>query len=114
VVFATGHLRDDSIDLNWPALVNTQQTVVFYMGMTGLSIISRELIAHGMSPDMPVAIVASATLPHQHVLTGTLSDINDKVEQSDIKPPALIIVGTVVTLHDSLNWYQGASANQNA
>jgi uroporphyrin-III C-methyltransferase / precorrin-2 dehydrogenase / sirohydrochlorin ferrochelatase len=114
VVFATGHLRDDSIDLNWPALVNTQQTVVFYMGMTSLSIISRELIAHGMSPDMPVAIVASATLPHQHVLTGTLSDINDKVEQSDIKPPALIIVGTVVTLHDSLNWYQGASANQNA
>jgi len=106
VVFATGHLRDDTIDLNWPALVNKQQTVVFYMGMTGLNIISRELIAHGMPADMPVAVVASATLPHQRVVIGDLTTIAAKVLAAEIKPPALIIVGTVVNLHEQLNWYK--------
>ena len=106
VTFATGHLRDDSINLDWPALVNTHQTLVFYMGMTGLEIICRELINHGMPSDMPIAIVASATLAHQHVVTGTLTDIKAQVDAADIKPPALIIVGTVVTLREELNWYQ--------
>ena len=74
--------------------------------MTGLEIICREMIAHGMSPDMPIAIVASATLPHQKVGIGTLTTIVDLVTAADIKPPALIIVGTVVTLHDDLHWFK--------
>ncbi len=106
VTFATGHLRDDTINLDWPALVNTNQTLVFYMGMTGLNIISRELITHGMPADMPVAIVASATLPHQQVVIGDLTTIEDKVLAADIKPPALIIVGSVVTLHEQLHWFK--------
>ena len=109
VVFATGHLRDNSIDLDWPALVQNNQTSVFYMGMTGLPIISKKLIAHGMSADMPVAIVESATMDKQKVVTGTLSTIVEKAEQEQIKPPALIIVGTVVKLRDELNWYQKAT-----
>lgn len=106
VVFATGHLRDDTINLDWPALVQKNQTTVFYMGMTGLGIICRELIAHGMSPDMPIAIVASATLPHQRVVIGTLTTIEELVKTAEIKPPALIIVGTVVSLHDDLHWFK--------
>jgi uroporphyrin-III C-methyltransferase/precorrin-2 dehydrogenase/sirohydrochlorin ferrochelatase len=105
VVFATGHLRDDTINLNWTALAQPEQTAVFYMGMTGLSIISKQLIAHGMSPDMPIAIVASATMSHQRVVIGTLTDIVVKVEAANIKPPALIIVGTVVNLREQLNWF---------
>lgn len=105
VVFATGHLRDDTINLNWTALSQPQQTTVFYMGMTGLSIISKELIAHGMSPDMPIAIVASATMPHQKVVVGTLTNIVAKVQAAEINPPALIIVGTVVNLREQLNWF---------
>ncbi|MCH1414592.1 MAG: siroheme synthase CysG [Glaciecola sp.] len=106
VVFATGHLRDDTINLDWPALVQKNQTTVFYMGMTGLAIICRELIAHGMLPDMPIAIVASATLPHQRVVIGTLTTIEELVKAADINPPALIIVGTVVSLHDDLHWFK--------
>ncbi len=105
VVFATGHLRDDTINLNWTALSQPQQTTVFYMGMTGLSIISKELIAHGMSPDMPIAIVASATMPHQKVVVGTLTNIVAKIQAAEITPPALIIVGTVVNLREQLNWF---------
>ncbi|MDF2179015.1 siroheme synthase CysG [Aliiglaciecola sp. CAU 1673] len=104
VVFATGHLKDDSIDLDWQALVQKRQTIVFYMGLTGLNVICRELISHGMPADMPIALVEQATTEQQRVVTGTLSDIESKA--ADIKPPALIIVGTVVSLHSQLNWFQ--------
>ncbi|GAB3031187.1 siroheme synthase CysG [Bowmanella dokdonensis] len=103
VVFATGHLQDDSINLDWPALVQKHQTLVFYMGLTGLPVICRELIAQGMSPATPIALVEQATTQSQQVVTGTLSDIQEKA--AHIKPPALIIVGTVVTLREKLNWF---------
>ena len=106
VVFTTGHLKDETIDLNWPALAQPNQTVVFYMGLTGLSIITKQLIAHGLASDTPIALVESATLPEQRVVTGTLSTIEKCAAQVDIKPPTLIIVGGVVSLHEQLNWYQ--------
>ncbi|TRY32923.1 siroheme synthase CysG [Aliiglaciecola sp. M165] len=106
VVFATGHLKDESIDLDWPALVQNNQTIVFYMGLTGLPIICKKLIEHGMPSDMPIAMVESATMEHQRVVTGTLSTIESIASAANIKPPALIIVGTVVSLRDTLNWYQ--------
>ncbi|WJG08943.1 siroheme synthase CysG [Aliiglaciecola sp. LCG003] len=106
VVFATGHLKDNTIDLDWPALVQKSQTVVFYMGLTGLPIICHNLIAHGMSKDTPIAMVESATLSTQRVVTGTLETIQNIAEEAQIKPPSLIIIGSVVTLRDSLNWYQ--------
>lgn len=105
VVFATGHLRDDTINLDWPALVQKNQTLVFYMGMTGLPIIAKQLVGHGMSAHTQVAVVEAATCKRQRVVTGTLTDISAKVQEADIKPPALIIVGSVVSLRDKLNWY---------
>ncbi len=106
VVFATGHLKNDTIDLDWPALVQKSQTVVFYMGLTGLPIISEKLREHGHPDDMPVAIIENATKKEQRVLTGTLADIVNKAEAAKIKPPALVIVGTVIELHKSLEWFK--------
>ncbi len=105
VVFATGHLKDNSINLDWPALVQKNQTVVFYMGLTGLSIIQEKLMEHGMSPNMPVALVQSATTAAQRVVTGTLDQAQKLAEKHDIKPPSLIIIGTVVNLHSDLSWF---------
>lgn len=105
VVFATGHLKDNTIDLDWPALAQKNQTIVFYMGLTGLTIIQQKLIEHGMSPNMPIALVQSATTPAQRVVTGTLNEAQLLADKYEIKPPSLIIVGTVVTLHEQLNWY---------
>ncbi|WP_416307985.1 siroheme synthase CysG [Neptunicella sp. SCSIO 80796] len=102
VVFSTGHLKDGSIDLDWPALARQRQTMVFYMGLTGLNVISEQLIQHGVSADMPVAVVQSATTEKQQVVVGTLSDIEQKVIRANIQPPALIIVGTVVNLRNKL------------
>lgn len=105
VVFATGHLQDNSINLNWKGLAQPDQTIVFYMGLTGLPIICEQLVNHGLAATTPVAMVQSATTSDQKVVTGTLEDIQQKAEAADIKPPALIIVGSVVSLHEKLSWF---------
>jgi uroporphyrin-III C-methyltransferase/precorrin-2 dehydrogenase/sirohydrochlorin ferrochelatase len=105
VVFATGHLQDNSINLNWQGLAQPDQTIVFYMGLTGLPIICEQLVKHGLAPTTQIAMVQSATTPQQKVVTGTLQDIQQKAQAAQIKPPALIIVGSVVSLHKKLNWF---------
>jgi len=106
VVFATGHLRNGTIDLNWSALAHQNQTAVFYMGLTGLPVICEKLIQHGLPETTPIALVQQATTDAQRVLIGTLSDICEKQEKAQLKPPTLVIVGTVVSLHNELNWFQ--------
>jgi len=106
VVFVTGHLKDDSLNLNWKALAQPRQTVVFYMGLMSLPHICRELQAHGMPADLPAALVQKGTTPQQKVYTGTLSTLPGIAEKYKPKPPTLIIVGEVVELRDKLNWYK--------
>jgi uroporphyrin-III C-methyltransferase/precorrin-2 dehydrogenase/sirohydrochlorin ferrochelatase len=105
VVFATGHLQDNSINLNWQGLAQPDQTIVFYMGLTGLPIICEQLVKHGLAATTQIAMVQSATTSQQKVVTGTLQDIQQKAQAAQIKPPALIIVGSVVSLHKKLNWF---------
>ncbi len=105
VVFVTGHLQDGSVNLNWKALAQPQQTVVFYMGLHGVPTICRELVSHGLPPTTPVALVQQGTTPNQRVFTSTLQALPALVKKEDIKPPTLIIVGTVVNLHDQLKWF---------
>ncbi len=104
--FVTGHLKQDSTDLNWQQLSAPNQTVVFYMGLTGLEKICQSLIEHGCSKDHPIAIIQQGTTIHQRVITGTLESLPQKVAKNQLKAPTLIIVGTVVTLHDKLSWFQ--------
>ncbi len=106
VTLVTGHLKDGSMNLNWAQLAPPNQTVVFYMGLLGLPVICRELIAQGVSPDRPVALIQQGTTEHQRVFTGTLATIQEIVEREKPKPPTLIIVGEVVKLHEKLNWYK--------
>jgi uroporphyrin-III C-methyltransferase/precorrin-2 dehydrogenase/sirohydrochlorin ferrochelatase len=104
--FVTGHLKDGNINLNWQQLAAPQQTIVIYMGLVGLEKICAALIAHGCPPNHPIAIVQQGTTRNQKVLTGTLSDIAHRVTEADVKPPTLIIVGTVVNLHQKLSWFK--------
>ena len=91
--------------LDWAKLATGVGTLVFYMGMANLELIARELIDHGRSPLTPVAVVRWATTPRQETLTGTLADIAARVRETGFKPPAVIIVGEVVNLRDSLRWF---------
>ena len=111
VVFATGHLKNNTIDLNWKALAHNNQTLVFYMGLTGLPIICKKLIEHGLSPTTPIALVQSATTENQRVLTATLDTIVAHPETASMKPPTLIIVGSVVSLHSKLDWFTPTSGD---
>jgi uroporphyrin-III C-methyltransferase/precorrin-2 dehydrogenase/sirohydrochlorin ferrochelatase len=104
-IFVTGHLKDDSVHLNWTQLAVPNQTVVIYMGLVGLEKICESLIAHGSSPDLPIALIEKGTTSQQRVITGTLSTLPDIVKHETIKPPSLIIIGTVVSLHKKLNWF---------
>jgi len=108
VVFITGHLQDGSMNLNWPALAQPRQTIVFYMGLLGLDILCRELVAHGLPAAMPAALIHQGTTPQQRVLTGTLDTLPGIVARSDVKAPTLIIVGEVVRLRERLRWFEPA------
>lgn len=114
VVFATGHLKDGSVNLNWSALAQPHQTVVFYMGLTGLSVICSELIRHGLPANTPIALVEQGTTHAQRVHIGTLANMPSMVTTIEIQPPTLIIVGEVVKLHEKLKWFRPLEAAINA
>jgi len=106
VTFVTGHLKNDTTNLNWQQLAQKNQTVVFYMGLQGLSMIIEQLIKHGVASSMPVALVQQGTTELQRVFTGTLDNIVEIVEKEKPKPPTLIIIGEVVELQARLAWYK--------
>src|SRR3989338_3371111 len=111
VVFVTGHLKDGSVNLNWEALAQPSQTLVFYMGLHGVTDICRELIRHGLSKSMPAALVQQGTTRHQRVITGTLETLPGILEKTKVKAPTLIIVGEVVTLREKLDWFRPSAPN---
>lgn len=112
VTFVTGHLKDGSINLNWPMLAQPNQTLVFYMGLVGLPVICERLQAHGVSADMPVALVEQGTTQMQRVHIGNLGNIQEVVAREQPKPPTLIIVGEVVRLQEKLSWYKAPDSSE--
>lgn len=107
--FVTGQLKGRQHELNYNALTEPDQTVVFYMGLHTLEQLSAGLISHGRSPDTPVAIVSRGSSADQQVLIGTLADIAEKQQQQQLPAPALLIVGNVVRLHEKLAWFGDAA-----
>ena len=111
VVFVTGHLQDGTVNLNWKALVQPRQTIVFYMGLHGIDTICRELIRHGMPSSTLAALVQQGTTRNQRVLTGDLETLPSIVDKAHVKAPTLIIVGDVVELQGRLKWFEPTAAN---
>lgn len=115
VKFVTGQMRDGGSDVNWGEFVANNQTVVFYMGYHRLAHITHNLIAHGKSPDHPIALVQSGGMTDQKVIVGTLGTIVDIAAASPLRSPTLIIVGEVVSLHHRLAWFGNSrEGNQSA
>ncbi len=104
-IFVTGHLKDGSVDLDWERLAKPAQTIVFYMGLHSIPVLSRELIAHGLSKDTPVALVQQGTTRDQRVFIETLETMPDLPEREQLKAPTIIIVGEVVQLQEKLSWF---------
>lgn len=110
-LFITGHLKEGTLDLDWVAMSRPRQTVVIYMGLVGLAQICEQLIAHGVSPNMPAAVVQQGTTQRQKVVSATLKDLAKKVDEAKIKAPCLTIIGEVVKLREKLNWFAPNVAN---
>jgi len=106
VRFITGHLKQGELKLPWRELAASGQTLVFYMGLTGLETICRQLIEHGLPAHTPAALVEKGTTPEQRVVTGDLASLPQLAISEAVEAPALTIIGGVVSLHDKLAWYR--------
>ena len=106
VRFLTGHLKNNTLNLDWANLVQKHETLVFYMGLLGIKTICEQLIAYGMDSEMPIAVVQQGTTKTQRVVTADLKTMPAVAGNEKLKAPTIIIIGRVVGLRDSLNWYQ--------
>ncbi len=104
-IFVTGHLKDNSIDLDWSNLARPHQTIVIYMGLVGLPVLCQQLIQHGLLANTPAAIIQQGTTQKQKTITGTLITLPQLATAAQLNPPTLIIVGEVVKLHQTLKWF---------
>ena len=107
LICVTGHLRGGpdgtpELNLDWPNLARPGCTVVVYMGLAALPLICERLIAHGLPAHTPAALVEQATLPQQRCLAATLETLPTLAQVQAVKPPALLVVGTVVQLQPVL------------
>jgi uroporphyrin-III C-methyltransferase/precorrin-2 dehydrogenase/sirohydrochlorin ferrochelatase len=105
-VFVTGHLKDGTMNLDWPALARPNQTIVVYMGLLGLPVLCQQLIAHGLTAETPAAVVQQGTTGKQRVVCATLATLPTQAITAGLKPPTLIIVGEVVRLREKLAWFR--------
>ncbi|MFM5601365.1 siroheme synthase CysG [Aeromonas veronii] len=112
VRFVTAHGKGGARDLDWPLLAKDKQTLVFYMGLSSCATIREELLAHGKAGDTPVALIERGTQPCQRVIRGTLDQL--PALAVGVESPALIMVGSVVTLADRLAWFGEAPQRQRA
>ena len=106
VTFITGHLATeaDGEDAapDWPR----SGTLCFYMGLKKLPHIAARLLAQGHAPETPVAVIEWGTFARQRTVTGRLNTIATAVQETGLSSPAMIVVGEVVSLRDSINWFE--------
>ena len=102
VTFVTGH---DVHAIDW-SKVGQSETLVIFMGIFSIHEIASEIMRHGRSGDTPAICVRWGTRPDQETVAGTLTDIADRIDHAHVKPPATVIIGEVVSLHERLNWFE--------
>ena len=96
VTFITGHRQQGKMHINWDLALQKDSTVVFYMGLSNLEEITRQLIERGCPVDKPFAVVAQGTSNNQQVMLGTISDIAERLKDTPLPSPALLMMGDVI------------------
>lgn len=113
VRFLTGHRVtqeevDDPLDLNWESLADADTTLVVYMGLANLGVISAKLMEHGLAPDTPAAAIAHGTTKQQQVIISTLKEMPQAAAK--LESPTLVIIGKVAALAEELGWFMPDAA----
>ncbi len=109
VQFITGHIQKDGTEIEWHSLAQSNNTLVFYMGLKQSGYIADQLLSHGLKADMSCAIIENGTRKNQRVFTGKLKELPTLAQQA--QSPALIVVGEVTSLHNKLAWFRGNLSN---
>ncbi|PTT92875.1 uroporphyrinogen-III C-methyltransferase, partial [Pelomonas sp. HMWF004] len=95
VILVTGHPGEGRAEPDWAALARTGLTLVIYMGVARAADIIAKLLAAGLKPDLPAAIVSAAHTPEQRHAVTTLADLPDCIAREGLKSPALMVIGEV-------------------
>ena len=106
LTLVTGHESEGTTGINWPVLAKLNGTIVFMMGFANLPLIVKKLTEFGMPASKPVAVISKATTREQRTVTATLETIEHRVIEANLPTPALIVVGDVVKLHETINWFE--------
>jgi uroporphyrin-III C-methyltransferase/precorrin-2 dehydrogenase/sirohydrochlorin ferrochelatase len=112
VSFVTGHADKSGQEPDWRALCAPGHTAVFYMGLARIEYIVCKLLEHGAAQDLPAGIIVQGTLPQQRVIAATLATLATAAESAALESPALLVVGEVVALHESLAWFGNPETHQ--
>jgi uroporphyrin-III C-methyltransferase/precorrin-2 dehydrogenase/sirohydrochlorin ferrochelatase len=89
---------DENSTVDWPALAASAGTLVLLMGIESLGLIAETLVRHGRPPGTPVAVIADGTLPTQRTMNATLQTVATQAAAAGFRPPAVVVVGDVVTI----------------
>ena len=104
----TAHAQDGDAEHDWAALAQANQTLAFYMGVSGLARLRDNLIAHGRAASTPFALVENGSRPEQRVIAGTLDELPELARRHAVQAPALLVVGEVAAFASQLHWFGGA------
>jgi uroporphyrin-III C-methyltransferase/precorrin-2 dehydrogenase/sirohydrochlorin ferrochelatase/uroporphyrin-III C-methyltransferase len=107
VQFITGHLRNnDALQVDKRTLADCEQTLVIYMGLANVEKIVADIIDAGRPGITPAAVVERGTTDKQRTLITSLDNLAQTVARHRVQPPALLVIGSVVTLSHALNWFE--------
>lgn len=102
IILATGHAAGSADDLDWSALAATGQPLVVYMGMSHVARITAALVAGGLPPTTPAAVIHAATTPDEKVVVATLATLAEAIIAEGVGSPGLIVVGSIVSMRAEL------------
>lgn len=108
VAFVTGHEDPTRAEqaIDWKSLAGFPGTIAIYMTVKNLAAIARRLIAGGMDPTTPAAVIEQGTTPRQRTVSGTLAEIGEVASEAEIAPPALSVIGPVVGVREQIAWFE--------
>jgi uroporphyrin-III C-methyltransferase/precorrin-2 dehydrogenase/sirohydrochlorin ferrochelatase len=89
---------DERSTVNWELLGGSSGTLVLLMAVERIGAVTAELLRYGRNPDTPVSVIADGTLPTQRTISSTLEQVEDLVAKEGIRPPAIVVVGDVVSV----------------
>ncbi|OXS15476.1 uroporphyrinogen-III C-methyltransferase [Zobellella denitrificans] len=107
-VFITGHCKQDGAEPDWASLARGRQTLVIYMGLMRSAHIRQQLMQHGLDGATPVALIERGTTVRQKLVRGELRELAELAER--VASPALMVIGEVAALADSLAWFRPHAA----